>query len=163
MIVKSLLVILLCLTVSACVSMRPHEEVELRNLEKYGIKSDEHKVKEPGVAAILNILPGFGNFYLASGTGESSQWAIGAVNLLFWPISVVWGVPEAAIDATVINKKETLYFYKHTDEGRAIILSKESQNTSKQVLSETKVLAPIQVASEPKTIDNTDILISPRD
>ena len=55
--------------------------------------------KDPVLAGVLNILPGFGNFYLAYGTQQSGQWGIGLFNLLLWPISPIWGIPEAAIDA----------------------------------------------------------------
>ncbi len=98
--------------------MTPSERANLRELEGYGISENEQAIKNPGLAGVLNILPGFGNFYLAVGSGESSQWAIGFLNLLVWPYSVVWGIPEAAIDATTINKKETLYHYTMSPVGR---------------------------------------------
>ena len=61
--------------------------------------------KEPILAAALNLLPGFGNAYL-------EQWGPFVGNLLFWPLSAIWGVPQAYIDANTLNKKETLYFYE---------------------------------------------------
>jgi len=90
----------------------------LRELEGYGISPTEQQVKHPGMAGALNVLPGFGNFYLGIGTHESSQWLYGFLNLLFWPLSVVWGIPEAAIDANTINKKETIYYYKFDQQGK---------------------------------------------
>lgn len=108
-----------------CVAMRPADQAALRELEEYGISKEDQAIKNPGLAGALNILPGFGNFYLAIGTEESSQWAIGFLNLLAWPVSVVWGIPEAAIDASTINKKETLYYYQHTDKGRAVLEAKK--------------------------------------
>lgn len=69
-------------------------------------------------AGLLNVLPGGGNFYLASGNAaDSSHWVYGMVNLLFWPISILWGVPEATIDAGNINKREMLNFYKYGNGG----------------------------------------------
>ena len=41
------------------------------------------------------------------------QFIYGAFNIFMWPWSVVWGVPEAAIDATTINKRELIYHYKY--------------------------------------------------
>ena len=64
-------------------------------------------------------MPGFGNFYLGLSSEESDQWVIGFLNLLTWPFSVVWGVPEAAIDAQTMNKRETIYYYMRTEKGRA--------------------------------------------
>ena len=58
-------------------------------------------------------MPGFGNFYLAIGTNEGDQWLYGTLNLLLWPVSVVWGIPEAAIDAGNINKRNTAYYYTY--------------------------------------------------
>lgn len=113
------LALLLTLTImGGCVGMRPSDREGLREMESYGISKNEQAIKNPGLAGALNILPGFGNFYLASGTDESSQWAIGFLNLLTWPISVVWGVPQAAIDASTINEKETFHFYKHSVQGQ---------------------------------------------
>lgn len=68
-------------------------------------------VKQPALAGALNILPGFGNFYLAVGTEEQEHWLYGFLNLLTWPLSIVWAVPEAAIDASAINERETIYYY----------------------------------------------------
>jgi len=90
-----------------------------RELESYGISPTQEKVKHPGVAGALNVLPGFGNFYLAAGTEESEQWLYGFVNLFVWPWSVIWGVPEGVIDAININKRETNYYYTFDPQGKA--------------------------------------------
>ena len=75
---------------------------------------------QPGVAAALNILPGIGNFYLASGNaGSSDHYVYGALNFLTWPFSWLWGIPEAAIDANNINKSEMLYYYRFDPKGKA--------------------------------------------
>jgi hypothetical protein len=91
----------------------------LRELNSYGIADTDVRVKHPAAAGALNILPGFGNFYLAVGTDEGEQWLYGFLNLLTWPVSVIWGVPEAALDANTINKKETIYYYKFDATGKA--------------------------------------------
>jgi hypothetical protein len=94
----------------------------------YGISPTDQAVKNPGAAGALNILPGFGNFYLAAGTTESEQWLYGFLNLLCWPISVIWGIPEAAIDASTINKKETVYYYTFDPRGREEFSRRKGQN-----------------------------------
>lgn len=115
----SIIFILSSATVSGCSNLSRSEKTMLRELESYGISPEEHKTKEPALAGALNILPGFGNFYLATNSDESDQWLFGFLNLLTWPISVVWGIPEAAIDANNINKKETIYYYRFDETGKA--------------------------------------------
>ena len=76
----------------------------------------------PVLAAVMNVLPGMGNIYLAIDTDESTMWAatgIGVVSWLVWPLSAVIAIPEAAIDAVTINRREAIYYYQRTEEGRA--------------------------------------------
>ncbi|MCM8812382.1 MAG: hypothetical protein NC924_00410 [Candidatus Omnitrophica bacterium] len=93
--------------ISGCESLRTYEKYEYRQLESRltTVGLEPEKEKNPTTAGALNILPGIGNAYLG-------QWGIFVVNLLFWPVSIVWGIPQAYADAEVINQKETLYFYK---------------------------------------------------
>ena len=114
--------LLLCL--SACTTLTRQEQNELRNLKAQGITVDKpagsfERPVSPGGAAALNLLPGIGNFYLASGNGgDSSHWLYGTLNLLTWPISILWGIPEAAIDANRINERELIYYYKYDRQGQ---------------------------------------------
>ncbi len=89
-----------------CVSFRTYQQREYTQLEHElnaaGLST--RQVKNPKKAGLLNILPGIGNTYLG-------QWGMFAVNLITWPFSIVWGIPQAMIDAENINKKETLYWY----------------------------------------------------
>jgi hypothetical protein len=103
---------------SACVTLSRSEQTTLQELGAYGIRGTEIQKKSPVAAGALNILPGFGNFYLAIGSSETNQWLFGAANLLVWPLSIFWGVPEAAIDAGTINKKETIYYYTYDPSGK---------------------------------------------
>ena len=103
---------------TACTTLSHSEETQLRELKSYGIRQTE-ETKSPGLAGALNVLPGFGNFYLAAGTDESSHWLYGFLNLLTWPVSVLWGIPEAAIDAGNINKREMVYYYTYDPTGKA--------------------------------------------
>jgi hypothetical protein len=93
-------------------------------MRECNIAPDEQGTKNPALAGALNLLPGVGNFYLAVGSGESSQWAFGGLNLWFWPFSVVWGIPSAAIDAGTINKKMTLDHYRYTRWGKKTLKEK---------------------------------------
>jgi len=105
--------VLLAASFFGCATLSGNDKAKLEEVKACGLSVPHEELKSPGAAGALNILPGFGNFYLASGTDEGSQWAIGFVNLLTWPISVVWGIPEAAIDADVINKKNSVYYYTY--------------------------------------------------
>ncbi|MCK4376193.1 MAG: hypothetical protein KAX19_12720 [Candidatus Brocadiae bacterium] len=103
---------------SGCLSLTRAEREDLRILKEAGVSLDEPRLKSPTMAAVFNVLPGVGNFYLASGTEETEMWAIGGINVLFWPLSIIWGVPEAAIDAGTMNKREAIYYYMRTEKGR---------------------------------------------
>ena len=116
---SAVIVGVLLFSVTGCVSMSRHDRIFYREIQTTGLDIDVHAVKSPVLAAILNILPGFGNFYLAGGTEESSQWAFGTLNLIFWPWSVPFAIPEAAIDAVTINKKEAVHYYRYDHQGKA--------------------------------------------
>ena len=114
---KSLMILNLLLLVG-CTHLTQQEQNELHQLRAQGITvehgGDFEKPANPGAAGALNLLPGFGNFYLASGNGaDSSHWLYGCLNLLTWPISILWGVPEAAVDANRINERELIYHHKY--------------------------------------------------
>lgn len=121
---KTLLVLSMVLLLSGCTHLTRQEEIELRQLASQGITVDRpagnfEKPAEPIVAGALNILPGIGNFYLAMGNASDSNHGIyGFLNLLTWPFSIIWGVPEAAIDAKKINERELLYYYKYDKQGK---------------------------------------------
>ncbi|MGB1580313.1 MAG: hypothetical protein ACPHER_02250 [Nevskiales bacterium] len=107
-----------CLS-SACISLS-HEELEfLTELEACGISKTDQAIRSPGTAGALAALPGAGNFYLAANTWASWQWLAGAANLIFWPLSPVWAVPQTITDANSINMRETAYYYRYNPHGRA--------------------------------------------
>jgi hypothetical protein len=113
------LAILSLLALAACIPLRHSARVQLVELRDVGIGATEQAVTSPALAGALNILPGFGNFYLAASADEGGQWAVGFLNLLTWPWSVVWGIPQAAIDANTANKLATVDYYFHTKRGKA--------------------------------------------
>ena len=115
-------VVFVCLVLvasSGCISMSRGDKGFYREIEAAGLDVDAGRVKSPIVAASLNLLPGFGNFYLAIGTDQGSQAIYGFLNFLVWPYSVLWGVPQAGIDARTINKLETVYYYRYDSRGKA--------------------------------------------
>ncbi len=118
---RFLAVSLLCVILfasTACESLSRADHAHLREIQAAGLDVDAPGVKSPTTAGVLNLLPGIGNFYLASGTDASGQWIYGTLNLLMWPLSVVWGIPQAAIDARTINQREAVYYYRYDPRGR---------------------------------------------
>ncbi len=122
-IICAILTVVLC-TLNGCTTLSRMDSHEYKQLEKQGVDID-HPIgdyippKNIILAGALNMLPGFGNFYLALGDGSKKEHAIfGFLNLLLWPISVVWGVPEAAFDANNLNKMDMLYYYRYLPEGK---------------------------------------------
>jgi hypothetical protein len=113
-----LLFCLLPLLLIGCASLSRTEKGVIRELESYGIPSDTIQVKDSTAAGFLNILPGFGNFYLALDTDEHDEWLYGGLNLVTWPVSILWGVPQGYNNATILNQRETAYFYKFDPEGK---------------------------------------------
>ncbi len=114
------IVMLYCLVaLSSCTNLTRQEEIQLQILKSQGVTIDKavgnwERPANPAGAALLNVLPGVGNFYLAAGNGgQSSHYLYGSLNLLLWPFSILWGVPEAAVDANTINKREMLYYYQY--------------------------------------------------
>ena len=131
---KKYFLLTLLLVQISCTHLNKSEKEDLKELKSYGIReSDEEKVANPGLAGGLNILPGIGNFYLASGNGgESAHYIYGTLNLLTWPLSIIWGVPQAIIDANTINQRELVYYYKYDKSGKIKLEAlKRSENQSR--------------------------------
>ena len=65
-----------------------------------------------------------------SNGGDGNQYLYGFLNLLTWPISVVWGIPEAGIDANTINQRELIHFYKFEAAGKSALQKRGLELTS---------------------------------
>lgn len=117
---KKFLTMALTVWLTGCVSLSYQEKIELMKLQQKGIDATVSangwdKPASPALAGFLNLFPGFGNFYLGSGdAAEGAQIGYGIANLLLWPLSVVWGIPQAYSDADTINKRDLVFFYQYT-------------------------------------------------
>jgi hypothetical protein len=114
---------------TGCVTMSEAQKNKLHEIRGYGLKDDEIKQKDGTTAGLLNILPGVGNFYLAVGSDEHSQWLFGVGNLLLWPISIAWGVPEGFADAKIMNQKATIDYYTYDPKGIAALDAARARGT----------------------------------
>lgn len=107
---------LLSVSLSGCLNLTRGEQDRLYYLKTQNITIDRpypdwEKPASPWATAFYSFLPGGGNFYLAGGNAGESQlypWAI--VDLLTWPFSIIWGVPQGVIDANTVNRRDLVYF-----------------------------------------------------
>ena len=133
-----------CCLLASCTSLTYQEKTTLRELQGYGITVDTpagnwEAPASPAAAGLLNLLPGVGNFYLASGNaGQSEHYLYGTLNLLSWPISILWGVPEGVVDANRINERELIYFYNFDENGRTALADKGLKFNDRNRLEKTK-------------------------
>ena len=125
----TLAAVTICAMTASCTHVGRYEQIELIELKhKHGISVENPQTelweppKSPVLAAVLNILPGVGNFYLCN--AESTHCAYGALNLLLWPLSVLWAIPDGAISANAINEKDLLHFYKYNNKGKDLLKAK---------------------------------------
>jgi hypothetical protein len=87
-----------------CRQLEPWQEADLDNVKSAGLP--EFHPKDPVLAGGLNLVIGIGDAY-------NGEWGGFVINLLLWPASILWGVPEAAITATNINRQSTWAYYYH--------------------------------------------------
>ena len=118
------------LILTGCSTLSTQEKQAFHSLESHGITVDKpagywEKPASVWGAGLLNLLPGCGNFYLATGNAADSEHAVlGVVNLITWPISILWGIPEAAIDANNINKRALINYYTYEIAGEQALAEK---------------------------------------
>ncbi len=75
-----LITISLALLMTSCATVTSQQRQDLAEWESKGIMVEE---KNEATAAVLNVLPGIGDFY-------NGNVGLGIANLLFWPASVLW-------------------------------------------------------------------------
>ena len=88
----------LAVACTGCASgLNTHQKAELRHYEAQGLAVQE---KHPGTGAALGLLPGGGSFY-------GREYGLGVVNLLFWPLSILWDPVSGHDAAESINYTAT--------------------------------------------------------
>lgn len=94
------------------------QKMDLLTYESRGLAVEE---KNPGAAAVLGILPGGGSFY-------GREYALGVVNLLFWPISICWDPVSGNRAALRINYIETMEKVHRLKENEIMVLNQKMSN-----------------------------------
>jgi hypothetical protein len=77
---NSILVILALSLMIGCTTLTPQQSNEYNMMERDGVLIEE---KNPTTGALLGMLPGGGAFY-------GREPIVGAVDLLAWPLSILW-------------------------------------------------------------------------
>jgi hypothetical protein len=78
----------------------PLNSAQKAELEHYRAENMLIEEKNPGLAAGLGLLPGVGSFY-------SRSYGFGVVNLLLWPVSILWDPVSGYDGAEAINYQAT--------------------------------------------------------
>ncbi|WP_025562661.1 hypothetical protein [Psychromonas sp. SP041] len=114
--IKGMTLILAIVVLSGCVrGLNSIEKKEYAAFERDGVLIEE---KNPTTGAVLGILPGFGSFYV----GQPSY---GLVNLLLWPISILWDPISGYDGAMSINYDVTKYqLYKNKQAEFSVLAEK---------------------------------------
>ncbi|SEQ74329.1 MULTISPECIES: hypothetical protein [Pseudomonas] len=95
---KAVAAVGMAVLLNGCASgLNSFQKSELDRYEARGLVVQE---KSPGLAAGLGLLPGGGSFY-------TREYGFGVVNLLLWPLSIIWDPVGGYDTAKVINYQAT--------------------------------------------------------
>jgi len=99
---RKLSLLIICLSLlTSCVSGLNNNQKRKLSAVKFEHPELYQEEKSVGVAAALGILPGGGSFY-------TRHYAIGVVDLLLWPISILWDPFNGMNGAQEINYYSTI-------------------------------------------------------
>lgn len=90
---KKLFCLLLLASFVSCTSLNTFQKSELKEWQANNLEVQE---KSPGTAAGLNVLPGIGDFY-------NGNVGLGVLNLLSWPLSILWAPVGGSSGADEVN------------------------------------------------------------
>ncbi|MDX5371590.1 MAG: hypothetical protein LPK18_04040 [Pseudomonadaceae bacterium] len=100
---RTLFIAGLIATTSGCASgLNSYQKSEMQHFEASGLAVEE---KSTGAGTALGLLPGGGSFY-------GREYGLGVVNLLFWPLSILWDPVSGYNAAQTINYHATKQYIR---------------------------------------------------
>lgn len=139
------------LLTTSCTSLHHAQRQELAEWEAESLKV-EHK--NAALAAGLNVLPGFGDFY-------NGNIGLGIVNLLFWPASVLWAPVGGATGAEEANYYVTKFQVdKLTKKRQSLLNDLQAASMTKQITNDEYFLASQKVNTMQLSTFKTDIRVT---
>jgi hypothetical protein len=121
---------------TGCSSLNSAQKHELAEWEGENLKVEQ---KNEGLAAGLNVLPGVGDFY-------NGNVGLGVVNLLAWPLSILWAPVGGASGAQEVNYFMTKAHVERLSKKRqATINELQASAMTKQITSDEFYIATQKV------------------
>ena len=121
---------------TACSSLNSAQKHELTEWKGQNLKVEE---KNESLAAGLNVLPGIGDFY-------NGNIGLGVVNLLTWPLSILWAPVGGASGAAEVNYYSTKSQVDQLTKNRQGVINElQSAAMTKQITSDEFYIASQRV------------------
>lgn len=99
-VIKTIITVATVVTITGCASgLNSIQEREYSAFERDGVLIEE---KNPSTGVVLGLLPGGGSFY-------AREPGLGVVNLLLWPLSILWDPISGSDGSKSINYDLTKY------------------------------------------------------
>lgn len=115
---------------AGCATIRPEAALTLDKAREAGLPVNVVQPVDPLAAALLNLAPGIGNLYLGAKSDKTYNYALFPLNLITWPFSILWAVPQAGTDAGVVNREANADYYTYDPEGRARLAAATGATTA---------------------------------
>ena len=109
-----ILLAVLLLFLTGCQTLTMSEQEKVGELKALGVDPESQGSRGPWATA-------FGNVFLGMGNLANGQAGLFAVDLMTWPVSILWSPAVGYNQAHVLNQKETVDYFYETRGGRAHI------------------------------------------
>jgi len=107
--------IMIALTTACATPLNSIRNREYATFERKNVLVEE---KKPVLGAVLGILPGGGSFY-------AGEYTTGVIDLLTWPLSVLWDPVNGYQASKTFNYDETVLIQKSKKEKELVALEDE--------------------------------------
>lgn len=95
--------------------------IQKNELESYKSKGYYVETKSTGTATALGLLPGGGSFY-------TENYGLGVVNLLLWPVSILWDPVSGHDGAEMINYHATKQHMNRMKKQEVTVLERDLED-----------------------------------